>query len=144
MRIRYIAAVVVGVALAVSACGGSSDPEVKDAWARTSAQSQENGAVYMTITGGDSADRLVKASVSSDVAAMAQVHQTSMEDGVMKMSEVDAIDVPADGEVTLEPGGYHVMLMQLAEPLVSGEEIEVTLTFEDAGDIEVTAEVRDN
>ena len=131
--------------LLISACGGDAEVEVDDAWARTSASSQENGAVYMRISGGDVADQLLGVSVGADVARMAQIHETSMDsDGVMMMQPVPAIEVAAGGEVALEPGGFHVMLMQLAEPLVAGEEIEVTLTFAEAGDIEVTAEVRDN
>ena len=62
---------------------------------------------------------------------------------MMEMREVDSIAVPAGETVTLKPGGYHVMLLQLAEPLAAGASIDVTLTFEEAGDVEVVAEVRD-
>jgi copper(I)-binding protein len=80
---------------------------------------------------------------------MAQLHETLMaanSEGVMLMSmnHVMSIDVPANGEVALEPGGFHVMLMNLTEPLVVGAEFDVTLTFESAGDMVVTAEVRDS
>ena len=133
----------VALLLVLAACGSSSEVEIGDVWARTSASSQENGAVYMTITGADTTDRLTGVSVTSDVARMAQVHETVVNDGLMSMQEVTAIDIPADGQVALEPGSFHIMLMQLAEPLVVGSEFSVTLTFEEAGDIEVTAEVRD-
>ena len=62
---------------------------------------------------------------------------------MMSMQEVTAVDVPAGGTVMLEPGGYHVMLMQLAEPLVTGATFEVTLSFENAGDMTVSVEVRE-
>ncbi|MCP3975448.1 MAG: copper chaperone PCu(A)C [bacterium] len=133
--------------LLVGACGSSGDLVVEDAWARTSASMQEAGAVYMTINGGDEADRLIDVSVSSDVAMVAELHETAMAeggDGMMSMQPVTAIDIPADGAAMLEPGGFHVMLMKLAEPLTSGSTVELTLTFENAGTVEVSAEVRED
>jgi copper(I)-binding protein len=64
-------------------------------------------------------------------------------DGAMTMREVDAIDVPAGKKVVLEPGGYHVMLIRLIEPLVAGDKFDIELEFEKAGKQTVTAEVRD-
>ena len=63
---------------------------------------------------------------------------------MMTMAEVEKIPVAAGTTVALEPGGYHIMLMELAKPLVVGEKVKVTLTFEKAGDVVVEAEVRDN
>lgn len=138
-------ALMLGVlALVTSACGGGDSVEIRDAWARNSAGMQNAGAVYMTITGAGDADKLVDVAVDSSVAAMAELHESSMDDeGTMSMQEVPQIDVPADGDVALEPGGFHVMLMQLAEPLEIGDEFTVTLTFEDAGEIEVDVEVKE-
>lgn len=141
---KSIVRILVVGALLLGACGSSGDLEIEDVWARTSAMNQQAGAVYMTITGGGEADRLISASVSSDVAMVAEVHETSADDdGMMSMQEVPAVDVPADGSVSLEPGGFHIMLMQLAEPLEDGGEIELTLTFENAGEVDITAEIRD-
>lgn len=132
------------VALLAAACGGSGDLEVSDAWARNSARMQDAGAVYLTINGGNEADRLLSASVPAAVAARAELHESSMaDDGQMMMQMLPAIEVPADGEVALAPGGLHVMLMQLADPLDVGEEFDVTLTFEQAGTVTVTVEVRE-
>jgi copper(I)-binding protein len=108
---------------------------------------QNAGAVYMTIVAGESSDQLIGVAVEDSVAMKAEIHETTtVEDGdgqsMMTMQQVSLIDVPAEGEAVLEPGGYHVMLMQLAEPLVDGDEFTVTLTFEEAGDVEVLAEVR--
>lgn len=64
-------------------------------------------------------------------------------DGTMSMQPVDGIEVPAGEEVVLEPGGYHVMLLELAEPLEEGETFDLTLTFAEAGEQTVTVEVRD-
>jgi copper(I)-binding protein len=143
--VKRLLTLIAVLAVIAGACGGSGDVEVSDVWARTSARTQNAGAVYLTMSGGDEADRLVSASVSSSVAGAAQVHETTMDsEGTMMMQEVAGIDIPADGEVMLKPGSFHVMLMMLAEPLVTGEEFDVTLTFQNAGDITVTAEVREN
>lgn len=147
---RLIWLVVSAVALSalVSGCGGTSDGlAVNDVWARASAGMQNAGAVYMTIVAGESSDQLIGVAVEDSVAMKAEIHETTtVEDGdgqsMMTMQQVSLIDVPAEGEAVLEPGGYHVMLMQLAEPLVDGDEFTVTLTFEEAGDVEVLAEVR--
>jgi copper(I)-binding protein len=139
--------VLVAVALTAVACGGGGGIEIGDAWARTSASMQNAGAVYMTISADDEGDTLTGVSVDSSVAAVAELHETTMSDddsGTMMMQEVVSIEVPTSGEVSLEPGGYHVMLMQLAEPLVAGNEFTVTLSFENAGDVDVNVEVRDS
>jgi periplasmic copper chaperone A len=146
------------LALGAAACGNDDDatdtagPDdeataevtVEDAWARTSPMMATNGAAYMVLTSTVD-DRLVAASVDEVVAATAEVHETAMDEetGEMAMREVDGIDLPAGVAVTLEPGGYHVMLLDLASPLEPGTTIEVTLTFEEAGEQTVTVEVRD-
>lgn len=138
--------ILAAITLVAAACGGDEGIEIGDPWARTSASMQNAGAVYMTISAGDEGDTLMGASVESSVAAMAQIHETSMADdgsGSMMMQEVPSISVPSGGEVSLEPGGFHVMLMQLAEPLVAGNEFTVTLMFEKAGEVEVDVTVRD-
>lgn len=67
----------------------------------------------------------------------------TMDDGSMTMKPVDSIELPAGEAVKLEPGGYHIMLLDLVAPLEVGQSIEVTLTFEKAGEKTVTAEVRE-
>ncbi|MDX1691076.1 MAG: copper chaperone PCu(A)C [Acidimicrobiia bacterium] len=139
-------AAVLALGLVAAACGGDdAGVNVTDGWARTSAGMQNAGAAYMQIEGGDTADRLVAASVPSDVAGMAQIHESSMNDeGVMSMSEVEGgVEIPAGATVAFEPGGFHVMMMNLAAPLEAGQEFTVTLTFENAGEVEVPVEVRE-
>ena len=101
------------------------------------------GGAFMTITNaGDSDDILVGASspVSDDV----ELHTHIMEDGVMRMREVEGgIPVPAGTVVGLQPGGYHVMLMEINEPLVEGDEFPLTLIFEHAGSVDVMVSVED-
>jgi copper(I)-binding protein len=72
---------------------------------------------------------------------MAALHKTVEADGVMKMEHVEALDIPADGMLEMKPGGYHIMLMGLTQPLKEGDEIEITLTFEKAGEVKLKAKV---
>lgn len=115
------------------------------AWARTSPMVAEAGAAYMTLTNTTATDdELIGASVPATVAAVAEVHESSMgEGGMMAMNRVDSVAVPAGGTVELAPGGFHIMLLQLAEPLQAGTEFPITLTFAQSGEVRVIAEVRD-
>jgi copper(I)-binding protein len=147
---------------------GSGELTIADPWARESAMATGNGAVYFVITNDtDAEDELLSASVPSSVAADAQLHETTeamTEDttaggatgstmggmtgstmageAMMTMREVESVAIPAGGTVAFEPGGHHVMLIDLAEPLVAGTTIQVTLTFAHAGEVTVSAEVR--
>jgi periplasmic copper chaperone A len=88
---------------------------------------------------GKEADRLLRA--ASPVAGTVEIHEMTMDGGVMKMRAVPGIDIKPGALVTLKPGGYHVMLMNLKEPLVAGKTFPMTLTFEKAGSVELTVEV---
>jgi hypothetical protein len=100
------------------------------------------GAVYFVVTNdGDADDELIGA--SSEAAGRLELHETVMEGGQAEMQPVEAIPIPAGGELSFEPGGYHVMLFDLTEPLVVGETIQLVLTFEEAGEVEVDAEIRE-
>ena len=79
--------------------------------------------------------------MSTPAAKMAGLHETRQVDGVMKMQHVDGIDIPANGTLEMKPGGYHIMLMGLNAPLKEGDEIDLTLTFEKAGEVKVKAKV---
>ncbi len=138
----------------------SGELTVDGAWARTSPAMASRGAVYLSITNGtDTDDALTGAAVDPSVAAVVEVHETVSDagdgdmssttgmgggGGMMSMRPVEKIPVPAGETVNLQPGGYHIMLMDLAAPLEVGSTIEVTLTFENAGDVKVEAEVRDS
>ena len=143
MKSYRLIAAATALALLAVACGGSDGVEVEKPWARASAMVDGAGAAYMQISSPD-ADRLIGVSVDATVAAMAEIHETSMNDeGAMMMSEVGRIDIPAGETVMLEPGGYHIMLMQLAEPLEPGNAFDLTLQFAEGGDITVEVEVRE-
>lgn len=100
-----------------------------------------NSAAYLLLrnTGGTS-DRL--AGAESSVASRVEIHESSMEGEVMRMRKVDGLEIPAGSEVELKPGGLHLMLLGLDEPLTEGEEIEITLRFEQSGDRIVALPVR--
>lgn len=88
-------------------------------------------------------DTLIAARISSDVAGMVQLHQMKMDGDVMQMSEIEGgINVPAGETITLQPGGLHIMLMQMPGGLAEGQTHEMTLVFEKAGEIEVSFEVK--
>ena len=126
--------------LALAPGAHASSVMVMKAYARASATpTTETGAAYVSLMPHGDADRLV--GVSSPAAKMAGLHETVQQDGVMKMAHVDAIDIPAHGMLEMKPGGYHIMLMGLAKPLKEGDEIELTLTFEKAGEMKVKAKV---
>lgn len=130
--------------LAVTACGPSppAAPQihVEEAWSRP-APAGDTGVVYMTITNaGGAADALVGA--QSDIAEAVELHETKMENDVMQMQPVASVEVPADGQVTFEPGGLHVMLIGLQQDLEAGDGFEITLKFEHSKDVLVEATVR--
>ena len=114
------------------------------AWMRPSPMVDAAAAVYMVLSNtGTTDDALVGASVPTEVAAAAEIHETSMGDGgMMRMGEVAEIVVPAGGEVALEPGGYHVMVLDLVAPLVEGDEVPVTLSFASGAEVRVIAVAR--
>ena len=101
-----------------------------------------NSAAYMVIRNtGSEADKLIAA--STDAAKTVELHTVIEEGGMMRMRQVEGgIDIPANGQVELKPGGFHVMLIGLTRDLNAGDKVELTLTFEKAGEIPVTAEVR--
>ncbi|MCC6630209.1 MAG: copper chaperone PCu(A)C [Chloroflexi bacterium] len=98
-------------------------------------------AVYLVIkNGGRDADRLTAA--RADVAQAVEIHETKMENNVMRMGQVAGVDVPASSQVELKPGSYHIMLIGVNRELKVGERFPVTLQFEKSGPITVQAEVR--
>jgi copper(I)-binding protein len=113
--------------------------DIDHPWARASMG--KTGAVYLTIRNSAATDdRLVGA--ASPIADKAQLHSETNDNGVMKMRPLAAIDVKAKGQATLKPGGMHLMLIGLKQPLKAGDSFPLTLTFEHAGTIDVTVAVR--
>jgi len=113
---------------------------IHDPWARATPGRAPNGAAFLTIRNTGDGDRLVAA--ASAVAARTELHTTQMDGGVMKMRQVEAIEVPAGGMAELKPGSYHVMLMGLKQPLKEGEAFDLTLRFAGGAEITVSVPVR--
>lgn len=102
---------------------------ISDAWVRAMAPGQKVGAAYLTLKSA-AETTLVKA--ESPVAGSVEIHSMTMNDGVMKMRMLDALPLPAGKTVKLEPGGFHLMLFDLKQPLKAGEKVEFVLHFKDA------------
>jgi copper(I)-binding protein len=145
---RGLVALVVG-AWASTACGGGdeagaghADVTVTDAWARSTSAAESNGAVYFVIE-SDADATLVSASVPSSIAERAELHEHVMnDDGSMVMRELDDGLALEGGEpASFEPGGLHVMLIDLAAPLDVGETFDLTLELGDADPVVVPVTV---
>lgn len=121
----------------LAACGGAADGiEISDA--RIGQPTGPNAALYFTAT-ADGADRLLGA--TTDVAASVELHESSMaDDGTMSMQQVDGLDLAPDEALVLEPGGYHLMLID-ADRMEVGDTVEVTVSWQEAGDMTIEAEV---
>lgn len=99
-------------------------------------------AIYLTIVNkGAAADRLLE--VRTDVARIVEMHESTEENGVMRMRQVDGIEIPAGEQTNLKPGGYHIMLMDMKRALNVGDAFPVTLVFERRGVLVTRATVRD-
>lgn len=141
MKQRDLIGLVVGICITGWA---HAQVTVEEPWIRATAPGQAVAGGYMKI-------RSVKSSalveVTTPLTARAEIHEMSMEAGVMKMRAVAKIDLPVGKTVELKPGGYHLMLMNLERPLRDGETVPITLVVEGPDKkrerIEVTARVRD-
>ena len=112
--------------------------QVKEPWARATAG--KVGGVFLTLAPGATADRLTGA--QSPVAGKVELHTTVKDGDVMRMRPVNAIEVKPGAPVELKPGGLHIMLVDLKRPLKQGDKIPLQLTFEKAGTVSVTVEVK--
>ncbi|MEZ6022823.1 MAG: copper chaperone PCu(A)C [Hyphomonadaceae bacterium] len=146
---------VFSLALLAAACGAPSNHHDADSspatpadtltlsgpWAAPTPNGVDVSAGYVTIRNGTAeADTLI--AVSTPRATRSEIHQMSMDGGVMRMRAMERLEVPAGGEVALAPGGMHLMFFGVSEPFVQGETIPVTLTFEHAGDVDLQMQVR--
>ena len=110
-------------------------------WSRELPPVAPNGAAYFRVENrGTSADRIISA--HSPIAERAELHVHEMNGSMMTMRQVQAVEVPAQGEVRFEPEGLHVMLFGLKRPLVGGERFPLVLVFEAAGELEVPVEIK--
>ncbi|MEO7401754.1 MAG: copper chaperone PCu(A)C [Polaromonas sp.] len=113
--------------------------DVSRAWVRPTVQGQKSSGGFMTLTAKDGAQLV---GVSTPVAGVAEVHEMKMEGDVMKMRALPVLDLPAGKAVELKPGGYHLMLMDLKQPLSKGSTVPLTLHFKDARGVESQLEIK--
>lgn len=129
-----------GATLVASA---SAQVTVSNAWVRATVAQQKATGAFMQLTAAKDT-RLV--AVSTPLTGMAEVHEMAMDNNVMKMRPLPALELPAGKAVELKPGGYHLMLMDLKKQVKAGDSVPLTLVFEDkAGKretVEIKAEVR--
>ncbi len=135
---------IVAVLCAASALAQAAEPQaarptVREAWARATPPGMSMGAVYLTVLGGAKPDRLESATTPR--AATTQLHVVTVADGMSRMREAAAVDVPSGATVALAPQGTHLMLIDLTQPLVAGERFELTVRFAAAGQQTVSVRV---
>ncbi len=133
-------ALVAGAVLAHSHQAG--DIEVRHPWARATPPGAKVAAGYLEIRNAAAQpDRLLAA--STGVAKRVELHVTQSEGDVMRMRQVKSLEIPARSRLELRPSGSHLMLVDIARPLVKGERFAMRLRFERAGELEVQVEVQD-
>ena len=141
---QSIAGLLGAIALTLAWGAQAQSIEVKDAWVRGTVPAQKGTGAFMEIT-GKSAVRLIGA--ASPVAGTVEIHNMTMTNGVMKMFQVDGIDVPAGKTIKLAPGGYHVMIMGLKQQMKPGDKVPLDLLIETADKkretVSLQVEVRD-
>ena len=106
-------------------------------WTRATPKNAPVAGGYLKITNtGTTPDRLTGG--STEVAKRFEIHEMSMEGGVMKMRELrDGLTIAPGATVELKPGSYHIMMMNLSRPLAKGEKVRGSLTFEKAGKVDI-------
>ncbi|MBU6498234.1 MAG: copper chaperone PCu(A)C [Rhodospirillales bacterium] len=115
-------------------------PAVPQAWARATIPGAPTAAVYLTIRGGTTADRLIAA--ATPLAQAAELHETVRDGDIMRMRTLpDGLPVAAGQTLAFGPGGYHIMLTGLRHGLTRGEHFPLSLTFRHAGTMQVTVTV---
>jgi copper(I)-binding protein len=146
VRFRSFTLILIVAMLILSACQPASNgPQIvtSGAWGRPSPKMAMAGAVYVTIKNkGNEADRLISASTTA--AKTVELHESYMdENGVMGMRPLEGgLEIPAGETAKLEPGGNHIMLIDLVEPLVPGTKITVALQFEKSGEVVLEVEIK--
>lgn len=124
--------------LAVAALPAAAQVAVANAWVRGTVAGQKATGAFMELK--SPADTAL-VGVASPSATIVEIHEMKMDGGMMKMRAVDRIALPAGKAVELKPGGYHVMLMDLAKPLKEGDSVPLKLTFQDKAGKTVTQDV---
>ncbi len=136
-------AILFGMLLAFGAAAFAADGNplrIEQPWAAETPPAAHTGAAYLSIVNGGEADRLLGA--KAEGVGHVELHTTTMDGGVMRMRKVEVLEVPGGTTTVLEPGGIHIMLIDLKQPLHAGQSVPLTLEFEKAGALQVQVPIR--
>ncbi len=117
--------------------------KIEKAWIRAVPPNSKNSAAYMVLHNQSSKeDRLIE--IKTSIAEIAEMHTVVREGELMSMEQVESISVPANSSVEIEPGGFHIMLINLKKPAKAGEQVGLTLKFQHAGEMKLMTTVKKN
>ncbi len=130
---------VLALSLSCLSAAAFAQVTVGEPWVRGTVAAQKATGAFMELTSSEDA---VLVSASSPVAGVVEVHHMAMDQGVMKMRAIPRLDLPAGKTVRLEPGGYHVMLMDLKQQMKAGDVVAITLEIQGKDGKTRTVEVK--
>ena len=138
---KRLSMLVSGLFVSLAAFAGAADQvEVHEPYVRLAPPNAPATGAFMVIKNtGDSPVKVVKA--ENPTSKLTELHNHINDNGVMRMRQVPAIEIPAKGEAVLKPGGLHVMLIDLKAPMKEGDSVPITLTFDDGSSKTVDAKV---
>jgi periplasmic copper chaperone A len=127
-------------ACAAKPAAGIGSIQIFEPWVLVAKAGGTTGAFMLIKNTGSQPDKLLK--VECMASMMTGIHETKMVGDVMQMSEIPALEIPANGQVELKSGSYHVMMMNISQDLNEGGKMKMTLTFEKAGPLEIEATIQ--
>jgi copper(I)-binding protein len=130
------------LSMLLAPCAGAAGLELRDAWIRAAPPSAQTLAGYVELANTGSAPLRVTAVGSPDFGAV-ELHEMRMDDGVMRMRALDAVEVPAGASVRLAPGGNHLMLMRPTRALRAGDRVAIEFEVEGAATLSADFTVRE-
>jgi len=125
---------------AIPGSASAQGVQVVDAWSRPTPPGMDVGVAYFTVRNAGKSDRLLR--VSSPVAKRAELHESAMKNGVVRMGGLSSVEIASGAPTSFEPSGKHVMLLGLKRTLREGDVFPLVLTFAKAGKVEAKVQVR--
>lgn len=138
---QLLSALVITLSFFTSHCALANELTIKDAYVRATPPHAQNSAAFMIIKNSTS-EKQKLISAKSDIAARVELHNHILQDGLMKMRQVDQITIEAGAEQALQPGSYHIMFIGLKQPLVDGESVQLQLHFDNGEAITINAQIK--
>lgn len=141
MSINTLLTTLTATILSLTSFATMAEITTSDAYVRAIPPGTKTTAAFVTITNNNSEDILLK-SAASNAADAVELHNHVMKDGTMMMRQVEGIEVAAQQSVSLKPGSYHIMLINLKQDLMVGENVEFELNFSDGTQLKIEAPVK--